>query len=277
MKLHIPIFLSLLLFVASCKDTESPGPNQNDGETSGAYTLAMVKSVSWKVGVIHKLEFTYNADSTLMYYLSGSSNLAQKYKTELLYNNKKIDEVQFEGVSYSKYIYENSGKVQELRRFNGSVETSRRTYSYSSAGKINMVKSEVLTNGSLRKSWESSFTYDYQGHLDKTNTVWFNESGLPADTILREFKEFTEPLSINPFSLLHPLYQHQVHELFDEVVLSQTARLPKKISESGRNTTGPINYEYLYTISDKLLNKVKCRITIGNNQPYDTAEAVFEY
>lgn len=237
----------------------------------------MVKSVSWNVGVTHKLEFFYNPDSSLNHYLSGSSNLPSKYKTTFSFKNRKLDQAVFENTTVSKFVYNDSGKVKELKNINNGVETSRRSYIYDPEGRIQHLESEVLVHGALTTSWESSFTYDAEGKIIKTTTITYNENGEAVDTIKRNILQSSPLVKVNPYSLLHPLYQHQAYELFDLVVLNQIKNLPLRISESGRSSTGPINYEYFYTISDELLAKVKCRIAIGSNPAYDTAEAVFQY
>lgn len=237
----------------------------------------MVKSVSWNVGVVHKLEFFYNNDSTLNYYLSGSSNLPSKYKTQFTYAAKMMDEVQYDGGSLSKYVYNAMGMVKELRYFNNGAETSRHLYSYDAGGNVTQVESRVAVNGTLKTSWKSLMSYGAHDKLNQTETYTFDENSQPVDTIIREIKELSPSVKINPYSLLHPLYQHQAHEIFDVVVLRNLSGLPVKIEERGRKAIGPVKYEYIYSISAQLLNKVKCRISIGNTPSYDTSEAVFNY
>ena len=283
MKTILPLLLYFFCLAISCTETNTGEPEikttdqQKDSIKNEKDIWAMVKSVSWNVGVTHKLEFFYNPDSSLNHYLSGSSNLSSKYKTQFSFKNRKLDEAVFENTSVSKFLYNDSGKIKELKNINNGVETSRRSYIYDPKGRIQHLESEVLVHGALTTSWESSFNYDAEGNIIKTTTITYDDNGEALDTIKRNIQQTSPLLNLNPYSLLHPLYQHQAHEIFDLVVLSQLKRLPIKISESGRSATGPINYEYFYTISNKLLMKAKCRIAIGNNPAYDTAEAVFEY
>ena len=276
-------FLHLLLcacFLVSCKESQPLKPDkapENVDSLGSKAPIVMVRSVSWNVGVIHKLEFFYTNDSTLNYYLSGSSNLSSKYKTQFSYSANLMDELRFDGSSHSKFIYGDSSKVKELRNFNAGVETSRNIYTYNQHGRIVQVENRVAVNGVLRTSWKSTITYDRQGDLNRTDTYTFDTNSQPLDTIIREVKELSVPVKINPYSLLHPLYQHQAHEIFDAVVLGRLTRLPSKIVESGRKEVGPLTCEYLYSISNQLLEKLKCRITIGNNPSYNTEEAIFAY
>ncbi|WP_207423202.1 hypothetical protein [Desertivirga brevis] len=283
MKTILPLLLYFFCLVISCTETTTGEPannitdQQKDSISSENDVWPMVKSVSWNVGITHKLEFFYNPDSSLNYYLSGSSNLPSKYKTQFIFKNRKLDEAVFENTSVSRFLYNDSGKVKELKNINNGVETSRRSYIYDPEGRIQHLESEVLMHGVLTTTWESSFNYDAEGNIIKTTTINYDENGEALDTIQRNIQQTSPPLDLNPYSLLHPLYQHQAQEIFDLVVLNQIKKLPVKISESGRSSTGPINYKYFYTISDKLLMKVKCRIAIGNNPAYDTAEALFQY
>jgi hypothetical protein len=280
MKTYLHLLLFALFFV-SCKESQPLDPEsktQENVDSLGSKTaLATVKSVSWDVGVIHKLEFFYNNDSTLNYYLSGSSNLSSKYKTQFNYSANLMDGLRFDDSSHSKFIYGDSGKVKVLRNFNAGVETSRKIYTYNQDGRIVQVENRVAVNEELRTSWKSAITYDAQGNLNRTDTYTFDTNSQPLDTIIREINELSVPVKVNPYSLLHPLYQHQAHEIFDAVVLSRLTRLPRKIKETGRKEVGPLMYEYLYSISNQLLEKLKCRIAIGDHPSYDTAEAIFSY
>ncbi|MCF6404833.1 hypothetical protein L3C95_18180 [Chitinophaga filiformis] len=236
----------------------------------------LVKAVKWDVGVVHQLEFFYNQDSSINYYLSGSSNLPSKYKTIFAYSQDKLESTRDEGARNAAYSYDNHNRVIQLSQISNGVETSKNAYTYNAEGKIVHVKCWVLINGTLKVSWQSDLTYDASQNIAKTVTEHFDESGNIAETRVRVIEGQSDSVYINPYALLHPLYQHQAHEIFDPVVLATLNRLPKKIKETGRST-GPIEYEYFFSILDGRLDKLKCKTTIDNNPGYFTSEAVFQY
>jgi hypothetical protein len=266
------MFALTCAFTSCSKDENDPG---NGPEEASDHEL--VKSVKWEVGVTHKLEFFYNQDSTINYYLSGSSNLSSKYKTIFEYVQGQLDATRDEGVNRAEYAYDDNHRIVRLSQINSGVETSKTVYIYNAAGKIDQVKCWVLRNGTLSVTWQSKFSYDAAFNITKTETGHFDELGNIEETHIRVVEGQSDSVYINPYALLHPLYQHQAHEIFDPVVLTTLNKLPVKIKETGRAATGPIEYEYIYAIQDGRLDKLKCKTTIDNKPAYFSAEAVFQY
>lgn len=271
--LLILLTLSIPLVFTNCSDDETDPGNIPDVKNN----YELVKSVKWDVGVIHQLEFFYNQDSSVNYYLSGSDNLPSKYKTIFEYSGGKLEGTKDESARNAAYFYDDNNRVVQLSQINDSVETGRNVYTYNAGGKIEQVKCMVLTNGVLRVLWKSDLTYDASQNIEKTITEHFDESGNIEETLVRMIESQSDSVFISPYALLHPLYQHQAHEIFDPVVLATLNKLPKKITETGRSATGAIQYEYFFAIQNRRLDKLQCKITINNDPGYFTAEAVFQY
>lgn len=269
----ILLALSLSLVFSNCSKDETD-PEDTPDIVKGH---ELVKTVKWDVGVIHQLEFFYNQDSAINHYLSGSSNLPSKYKTIFEYSQGKLERTRDEGINNAVYSYDDNNRVVQLSQINNGTETSRNSYTYNAEGEIVQVKCWVLTNGTLRVSWQSNLSYNASTDIEKTFTEHFDESGNIEETHVRVIEGQSDSVYINPYALLHPLYQHQAHEIFDPVVLATLNRLPQKIKETGRSSTGPVEYEYFFSIQDKRLDKLKCKTTIDNKPGYFTAEAVFQY
>lgn len=269
----ILLTLAILSVFTNCSDDETDPKDIPDVKKEHE----LVKSVKWDVGVTHRLEFFYNQDSSINYYLSGSDNLPSKFKTIFEYSQGKLESTGDEGTWNAKYFYDDNNRVVQLSQINGGVETGRNVYTYNAGGKIVKVKCLVLTNGTLRVLWQSDLTYDASQNIEKTVTEHFDESGNIEETLVRVIEGQSDSVYISPYALLHPLYQHQVHEIFDPVVLATLNKLPKKITETARSSTGPVEYEYFFSILERRLDKLKCKITIDNDPGYFTAEAVFQY
>ena len=267
----LPICLSL----QSCAENEVTEPADLP-EKITSDSIEYVKSVTFDVGVTHKLEFTYNNDHTLQKVISGSSNLPWKYTSIFNYDNGKLKESVFESQSPTTYSYDQN-RINRKSLFSNNIETTRYLYTYNSEGRISERKVLIASEGALSIRSLCTYTYGLDDELIETKTDVFDESGLKTGTIVRKIEGLSKELNINPFSLLHPLYQHQATELFDDVVLMNTNKLPLKISETGNVEVGPVTYEYTYDVSGKRIDKVKLKIKIGDSNPYYTAGAVFHY
>lgn len=260
------------LFFFSCsKPTQPPIPSANTAPQ-------LVKKVSWNVIVTQYLNFTYNADSTVQKMVSGSSNLAWQYTSLFNYETKRLKETIFEVNDVTAFSYNTQGKISVVSNSNQGKETSRDTYTYNAQGQLE--HSETLLaffGGPLKKSWEADYMYDASGKLTQSVSKSYDENSAHTGTITHQYQSFSPELYINPHSLLHPVYQHQVHAVFNMAFLSNTKYLPVKIAESGRAGTGPVMFEYEYTTTGKRIDKLRCKVQINQAAPYYTNEAIFSY
>jgi hypothetical protein len=264
------LLIAAILIAPSCKkekDVQSP---------TGNTPIELVKSVTWNVGVTHDLVFTYNADNTIKHYTSGSSNLPGKYTSTFNYESNKLKEVLFETSSATRFTYTNN-RITQMSYFNDNVETGRKEYTYNSQGNMAELKVLVALNNVLSVTEKTTYHYNVQQVLTDSETEWFDEQGNKTATIMRSYESWSPDVDINPFSLLHPLYEHQAHEIFDVVVLSTLKKLPKKITETGNPEYGPVTYEYKLSNTRKRIDKLKCTIQLAGSAPYNTAEAIFHY
>ncbi|WP_256009911.1 hypothetical protein [Desertivirga xinjiangensis] len=269
------LILPFCMSLQNCTENEVTQP-EDSPEKNPSSSAELVKSVTFDVGVTHKLEFTYNSDLTLDKVTSGSSNLPWKYTSVFKYDNGRLKESVFESQSPTKYSYQQN-RITQKSQFSDNLETTRYLYTYNSQGQIKERKIMIAFEGVLSVRSICTYTYGANDELTETRTDAFDESGSQTGTIVRKIEGFSKELIVNPFSLLHPLYQHQATELFDDVVLMNTNKLPLKISESGNAEVGPVTYEYVYDVTGKRIDKVRLKIKIGDSEPYYTAGAVFHY
>ena len=268
----------LLLAVVALQSCEKSAVStvDDDKKTIAVTPAELVRSVTWDVTVIHKMEFTYNADSTIKFYTAGSSNLAWKYTSAFIYQNRKPTEMKHDDVLSTRYTYIN-GKVSQKSYINPSgVETARFNYTYNSKGQIERLKEMVALYGVLSLTQDITYQHDAAGTLTETQSKWYDEHGAQSATVVRKYQSWSPEVHINPFALLHSLYQHQATEVFDDVVLGTLHKLPVKITETGNPEIGAATYEYHITQTGKRIDKLNCTLKVGSIS-YDTAEAIFHY
>lgn len=266
--------LSLFLIIlASCKKDKVITAVENQNKQP----VELVKFVTWNVGATHKIEFSYNTDSTLKEYKTSSSNLAWKYTGAFNYNSKKPTEMIYEGVLSTKYTYVNNRVSIKNYLNNDGIETALYSYVYNMQGRLSRLKVQKALNGILSLTQDIIYIYDSNGNLIETHNDWYNEQGNIYATVVRRYESWSAELHINPTSLLHPLYQHQAKDIFDDVVLSTLNKLPLKIVETGNPELGPLIYEYHISHTGKRIDKLNCSVKIGALAPYQTNEAIFHY
>jgi hypothetical protein len=168
------------------------------------------------------------------------------------------------------------GLIIKKSYINEGTETSRFIYTYNNDNKIEEYIVMTRIYGNLQMISDANYTYA-NNILKETRTDIFDENMVKTQTIVRRFESFSPELAINPYSLLNALYQHQMVEIFDDVILANSKQLPIKVTETGNPETGPVTYNYIITNTGKKINKLKCSVKVGNNAPYITNEAVFHY
>ncbi|MDT3402438.1 hypothetical protein [Mucilaginibacter terrae] len=268
------LLLSIIVFQSCKKSTVQQSAGDNDAIIKTPVDL--VKYVTWDVGVTHKLEFVYNADSKLKQYSSGSSNLAWKHTGTFNYQNGKPTEMIYDGALNTRYTYANGKVSQKSYLGNGGAETARFNYTYNAKGQAATLKHMVALNGVLSLTEDIIYQYDANGILTQTQSKWYDEHSALLATVVRKYESWSPVVYINPFALLHSLYQHQAQDVFNDVVLSTLDRLPLKITENGNPELGPATYEYHITQTGKRIDKLNCTLKVGNIS-YDTTEAIFHY
>lgn len=266
------LLLAPILFLHSChKDPRSETPG------GGISQKQLVKKVSWNVTSGHSLTFVYNQDSTIQYMESGSKNLPTKYRELFEYKESKILKSIFEKNNTTLYSYAPTDKINSLHFLNQNNETGRHEFTYNNKKEIVLMRTYVAPSGIPVLSSESSYSYTNLGLLNLTVTKIYDEHGRLSQTLTREFKSHSPAVDITPHSLLHPLYQHRVSEVFNIGFLSNATHLPVEISETGDIAIGPVTYTYKYILKGKSIDKVSCFIKAGTNPGFETSEARFEY
>lgn len=272
---RLTILLCAVVVLQSCEKSAIQ-ESADDKKVTSSVPVELVKSVTWDVTVIHKLEFTYNTDSTLKLYTAGSSNLAWKYTSAFSYQNGKPTEMTHDGTLSTRYTYANGKVSQKSYLGTAGAETARFNYSYNAKGQIERMKKMVALNGVLSLTEDVTYQYDANGTLTQTQNKWYDEHSALSATVVRKYESWSAAVHINPFALLHSLYQHQAHEVFDEVVLTTLGKLPLKITETGNPEIGAATYEYHLTHTGKRIDKLNCTLKVGSIS-YDTPEAIFHY
>lgn len=274
---RLAVILFAIVFLQSCEKSAVSNTDDDKKSSNAVTPVDLVKSVTWDVGVTHKLEFTYNTDSTIKQYTAGSSNLAWKHTSVFTYQNRKPAEMTHDGTLSTRYTYNPNGKVSQKSYLGtGGAESARFNYTYNSSGNVEQLKQMVALNGVLSLTQDVTYQYDATGTLTQTQSKWYNEHGVLSATVIRKYQSWSAEVNINPFALLHSLYQHQAHEVFDDVVLATLRKLPVKITETGNPETGDATYEYRITHTGKRIDKLNCNLKVGSIS-YDTTEAVFHY
>lgn len=265
------LFLALAFVVQSCKKDIIKLPQK-----PGRDTLALVQSVTWDIGSQHKMEFFYNTDGSIKKLTSGNSNLPWKYTYEFTYENKRLKSTLFDDQETTLYTYNSKGQIVKKSYINQGQETSRFIYTYNNNNKIEEYITMTLIHGKMQMIGDAYYTYT-SDKLSQTQTDYYDENFVKTHTITHQFTSFSPEVNINPHALVNTLYQHQMPEIYDDVILINFKQLPENINETGNPQTGPVVYHYIITQTGKRIDKLKFSVKIGNAAPYFTNEAVFHY
>lgn len=262
------ILFYVLISVTGCDKDDPPG---KDHEIIVPNYL--LKTIEWENGM--KAEFSYNDSliADINYQFQTTSSI-----TKFLWSGEKMNEMFSEESLYKNtYTYDNNGRLTVITNSSksGTLSTSYTLeYTYQS----NKLKTlEYFKINEAGKKLEASTAYQYDNSGDLYRAVTSSNGNVITNTITH----WTPVVSFNPLTYA-AVSLDENYTIYNYAVMSQTRRLPAKITRSIKIGATAEEVEKIeentYTISDFRIDKVITAIKYPEMPNYNkTTEAVYKY
>jgi len=237
--------LVLLLAASACSGDTGP-PDKAPG------TTVLLKEIE----VPHLPSPFYHFEYDTQGRITAASYAAGLFTYDLSYAGGRLAEIRnntFANQDRLTYVYDNSGRVGEIRFTNAAGLLFTRLQLVYAGQKLTRIDRFVLSNSTFINDQTLSMSYDSDGNLlELTEHLAAIEGVQPEATFVDRFEQYDTGLNVDAFDLLHPGF-------FDHLILLPGVELqrgnPGKQTRSGDGINFSVSFTYTYDDQNKPVTK----------------------